>query len=176
MKRWMAIVSATVLAIFLVTVAAYPQVANYVQGMVADGIEVKGNPVRIGGKDGAGLTQDIATDASGNLSVVSPPSAAACKTVTVNAQGTGSADVTVDATATGVSVMAALATRCGALILNSGAADMRCAPSTVTVTSTVGFFVPAGQALRLSEEGQQAWRCIRTTGTSTSASIAEERT
>lgn len=40
-----------------------------VSGTAADGVAVSGNPIRIGGKDGGGLTQDILTDASGNLQV-----------------------------------------------------------------------------------------------------------
>jgi hypothetical protein len=44
-------------------------VAQFVQGPTADGVAVTGSPVRIGGKDGGGLTQDIATDASGELQV-----------------------------------------------------------------------------------------------------------
>ena len=38
-------------------------------GQAADGAAVVGNPVRIGGKDGGGLTQDIITDASGVLAI-----------------------------------------------------------------------------------------------------------
>lgn len=41
-------------------------------GQAADGAAVSGNPVRIGGKDGSGNTQDIITDTSGNLQVVGP--------------------------------------------------------------------------------------------------------
>jgi hypothetical protein len=40
-----------------------------VAGPAADGAAVSGNPVRIGGKDGSGNTQDIATDTSGELQV-----------------------------------------------------------------------------------------------------------
>lgn len=38
-------------------------------GQAADGAAVVGNPVRIGGKDGGGLTQDIITDAAGVLAI-----------------------------------------------------------------------------------------------------------
>ena len=38
-------------------------------GAAADGAAVSGNPVRIGGKDGSGNTQDVATDTSGELQV-----------------------------------------------------------------------------------------------------------
>jgi len=50
-------------------VIASDQAAIPVVGTAADGAAVSGNPVRIGGKDGSGNTQDIATDANGNLSV-----------------------------------------------------------------------------------------------------------
>ena len=40
-----------------------------VVGPVADGIAVSGNPVRIGGKDSGGLTQDVMTDTDGTLFV-----------------------------------------------------------------------------------------------------------
>lgn len=96
-----------------------------------------------------------------------------CTITKVNLQGASSADITVDATAGGVTVLAADSNRCEALIQNSGAAAMRCAPTTITVTSTVGFYVPAAGTLALGVEGQQAWKCIRTTGSSTTASVAE---
>lgn len=102
-----------------------------------------------------------------------PADAAICKTVAVNAKGTGNASITVDATAGGVTVMDASTQRCGATITNSGTADMRCAPSTVTVTSTVGFLIAAGKALNLGSEAQQAWKCIRTTASSTTADVGE---
>lgn len=102
-----------------------------------------------------------------------PADAAVCRTVAVNDQGTANAAITVDATAGGVAVLAANSMRCGAVIKNSGTAAMRCAPATVTVTSTVGFVVAASEALILSAEATQAWRCIRTTGSSTTADVAE---
>lgn len=40
-----------------------------VTGPAADGAAVSGNPVRIGGKDGSGNTQDVLTDISGRLQV-----------------------------------------------------------------------------------------------------------
>lgn len=105
--------------------------------------------------------------------VYTPPNVSPCKTVTTNAQGAAGADITVDSTAGGVSVMAASTTRCGALIKNAGTAAMRCAATTLTVSSTVGELIDAGETLVLGLEGQQAWKCIRTTGTSTSASVSE---
>lgn len=41
--------------------------SSIVVGQAADGAAVTGNPIRIGGKDGSGNTQDIATDTSGGL-------------------------------------------------------------------------------------------------------------
>jgi len=41
-----------------------------VGGAAADGAAVSGSPVRIGGKDGSGNTQDIITDTTGNMVVV----------------------------------------------------------------------------------------------------------
>lgn len=102
-----------------------------------------------------------------------PTAAAVCKTVTVNDKGTGNAAITIDATAGGVTVLDAKTVRCGAVIYNSSTNDMRCAPSTVTVTSTVGFLVAAGDALVLGAEAQQAWRCIRTGGSNATADVAE---
>lgn len=102
-----------------------------------------------------------------------PPSEAVCKTVVVNEKGTGNASITVDATAGGVTVLDAKTVRCGATLYNSGSAAMRCAPTTVTVTATVGHLIPVGTTLILGAEAQQAWKCIRTTGTNTTVDVAE---
>jgi hypothetical protein len=113
-------------------------------------------------------------DSTGNLGVNTTPAgptSAPCKTVEVNNSGTAGADVAVAGTA--VQVLAAATDRCGAVIENSGAGPMRCAPSGLTPTSTVGFLIGVNQSFILGEEGQQAWSCIRTTATSTSASVAE---
>lgn len=96
-----------------------------------------------------------------------------CRDTTPNAQGVAGADITIDATAGGVAVLAASDTRCGALITNAGAADMRCADTGTTVTATVGYLVPSGSTLVLGPEGRKAWACIRTGGTSTTASVVE---
>lgn len=96
-----------------------------------------------------------------------------CDTVDINAQGTSDADITVDSTSGGVTVMAASVTRCGALIINSGAAAMRCGPTSMTISSTKGAYIAEGGVLVLGVEGRQAWRCIRTSGTSTSANVVE---
>ena len=120
------------------------------------------------------LVLTCAIPASALENIYLRPQDAPCKTVLVNAQGTASADITIDGTAGGVAVLAAGTTRCAAVITNSGAADMRCAPTTVTVSSTVGYLVPAGKSLALGLEGQQAWKCIRT-GSSTTASVLEAK-
>jgi hypothetical protein len=54
-----------------VDIASAPTGASsiQVQGTAADGAAVAGNPIRIGGKDGSGNTQDIATDTAGELQV-----------------------------------------------------------------------------------------------------------
>ena len=101
------------------------------------------------------------------------PVSSSCKKVAVNLQGSANADVTVDNTATGVLVMAASTSRCGAIIRNSGAAAMRCAPPTITVTATVGTEVLAADVLTLGLEAQEAWRCIRSTGTNAAANVTE---
>lgn len=52
------------------TVTANAGTGNFsVVGPAADGAAVSGNPVRIAGKDGGGLTQDILTDTDGNLQI-----------------------------------------------------------------------------------------------------------
>ena len=106
---------------------------------------------------------------------IGAPATASCKTTTVNGLGVAGADVTIDATAGGIATLDANPARCGALIRNTGAADMRCAPTGLTPTATAGLLIPPGMTLLLGNEGQQAWRCIRTTATSTAASTAEER-
>ena len=90
-------------------------------------------------------------------------------TVTVPAAG----QVTVDATAGGVTVLAANRKRCQGLIKNTGAATMNCAPASQTVSATVGWPIAAGETFGLRSEGRAEWKCIRTTGTSTTAATAE---
>jgi hypothetical protein len=109
-----------------------------------------------------------------NVSSVSPPAAASCKTVTVNAQGTAGADITIDNTATGITVLAASTTRCGALVKNVGSNQIRCGPTSHTLTATVyGVVVEAGQTLTFGLEAQEAWKCIRTGGSNSTVNIAE---
>jgi hypothetical protein len=101
------------------------------------------------------------------------PRDAQCKTVAINLFGTANADITIDSTAGGIVVSALNTLRCGMAISNSGGADMRCAPVGVVPTSTVGILVPAGQVRYFGLEGQQLWKCIRTTGSSTTANVWE---
>lgn len=99
---------------------------------------------------------------------------AVCKTTTVNAQGVANAGVVVDATAGGVTVLAASTTRCGALLYNlQGGGDALCAPTAITVTTTVGFYLAAGQSLAMQHEAQGAWKCIRQAGTNATLYVAE---
>lgn len=96
-----------------------------------------------------------------------------CDETLVNNKGSANADITVDATAGGVRVMDASTTRCCAIVQNSGEADMRCAPTSITVSATKGVLVPSGQSLVLGIEGREAWNCIRTGDSSTAANVAE---
>src|SRR5262245_24473478 len=114
--------------------------------------------------------------AQAQTSIRVPPGVQSCLTVTMNSQGSSGADITIDNTAGGVSVMLASTTRCAALIRNSGSNQMRCGPTSQTLTATAyGIVVDAGQALTLGPYGEvsQAWKCIRTGGSSTTANIAE---
>jgi len=82
-------------------------------------------------------------------------------------------DITITNAAGGIQVLAANGRRCGALITNTGGVTMRCAPSTITVTATVGTPVIGGGTYQLGPEGRQLWRCISTTGSSTTVAITE---
>jgi hypothetical protein len=98
-----------------------------------------------------------------------------CQTTGINLQGTGGAGnaITIDNTAGGVSIMLANSGRCGGTIQNTGAAAMNCDPITQTVSATIGFTLAAGASYNFGPEGQQAWKCIRTTASSTTANVAE---
>jgi hypothetical protein len=82
-------------------------------------------------------------------------------------------DIAITGAIGGVTVLGANNSRCQALIKNNGAADMRCAPVSLTVSAVVGFPIRPGETLTLGLEGRESWRCIRTTTTSTAVSIAE---
>ncbi len=111
------------------------------------------------------------------LSLTLPAWSAPCNQVRINNKGSSGASITVDATATGVVVAEANGSRCSLAIRNESANPMRCAPSTgptaLTVTSTVGFLLDNTVALTAEWDGVQEWRCIRTTGSSTTVSVAE---
>lgn len=97
-----------------------------------------------------------------------------CRSTQTNVQGSSGADITVDATSTGVLVMAASTSRCQALIRNSGSAQMRCGPVSKTLTaSAYGMVLDAGQSLVLGQESAEAWKCIRTGSSSTTANVTE---
>ena len=105
--------------------------------------------------------------------VILSPTDSACKTVTVNPSGVGNAGVVVDSTVGGVIVMAASPARCGAVFYNlQGGGDVLCGPSTITVTTTVGFYLAAGQSLALDLEAQQQWKCIRQAATNGTVYVA----
>ena len=112
-------------------------------------------------------------NSTGGLVTATHPQTAACKTVTVNSQGVANAPVTVDATAGGVAVLAVSTTRCSATIYNESGGDIRCAPTTVTVTASVGALVPVETGVKLGMDSQQAWNCIRVAGDSAVVSVLE---
>ena len=89
----------------------------------------------------------------------------------VNAKGVAAADVAVSSSA--VSVMDAAATRVAGVIVNSGTADMRCAPDGTTLSATQGFLIVTGARLSLTTEARESWKCIRTTANDTTAGVAE---
>ena len=101
---------------------------------------------------------------------------AACKTLTINAQGVAGAAITVDATAGGITVMAASTTRCGGFVRLESGGDMRCATGALAPTTTVGFLVAIGEKVSFGPEGQQIMKCIRTGATSAVVSVVEETT
>lgn len=103
-----------------------------------------------------------------------------CPNPRVNAQGTSNQDITIDATAGGILILAQDPNRCSAMIINV-TNPIRCGPSTgagaMTVTSTAGLLLSAGAGIGLSvEDGvTEAWKCIRTTASSSTVSVVEGR-
>lgn len=76
--------------------------------------------------------------------------------------------------ATPVTVLNEDASACQRLIRNLGAAPMRCLPLAQGVpTATAGWLIGSGQDFELGPEGREQWRCVRTTGTDTSAATLE---
>jgi len=125
-----------------VDIASAPTGASaiQIQGPAADGAAVVGGPVRIGGKDGSGNTQDILTDISGNLS-----------TKELRA-GTSTRSQVADS-ATDAQILASNTSRLGAAVYNDSSAILYLGVGTTTVTTSNytcklfpnGYFeVPAG--------------------------------
>ena len=83
------------------------------------------------------------------------------------------ADITVTNVAGGVQVLAANPRRCAALLVNTGGVTVRCGAATATVTATLGTPISVGGAYGLTSEGREAYKCISTTGTSTTMSVTE---
>lgn len=102
-----------------------------------------------------------------------------CVSRRVNHKGSSGAGITVDNTAGGVVVAEANSSRCHLWIVNETANAMRCAPSTgkyaMTVSSTEGFLWPAntGPFPIPGAYAQDEWKCIRTGGSSATASVLE---
>lgn len=91
----------------------------------------------------------------------------------VNVLGVGGADIQVGATAQGV--LATSTVRCQAMLKNNGPAPMRCKPTAQGApTATSGLLFNPGDQLIMTTAGREAWNCIRTTGTSTTATTIEE--
>lgn len=122
-----------------------------VQGPAADGAAVAGNPVRIGGKDGSGNTQDILTDTRGDTLVVvdgNPTVASGQQSVTTSAVALATTTVR------GVCVKAFRGNTVNVYIGASGVTtstgqelgpgDAQCTP--VTNTNLVFVIAPSGGA------------------------------
>lgn len=101
-----------------------------------------------------------------------------CGDIRVNQKGTSGASITVDATVGGVVVAEANTSRCKLTLINETANPLRCAPSggkyPVTVTTTAGLYLPTGVYVVFGRAAKGEWKCIRSTGTSTTLSVAEE--
>jgi hypothetical protein len=103
----------------------------------------------------------------------------ACSQVRINAKGTSGASITVDSTTGGILVADANTARCALWIKGDTVNPMRCGPSTgpyaIVVSTTAGFLWPlaAENAPILGWAASEAWRCIRTTGTSNAVSVME---
>ena len=89
----------------------------------------------------------------------------------INEQGQG-ADIAVGASAVGA--LAQNNAACQRLLRNNGAAPMRCMSIPQgTPTATAGLLLNSGDQILMGTEGREAWRCIRTTSTSTTATTIE---
>lgn len=104
---------------------------------------------------------------------------AQCRHTIINELGSGwsataaGADITIDATSGGVSITAAKTLRCGGTFKNVGTAAMRCGPTGQSIDSTHGALLNPGDYVNFGSEFQEVWKCIRTTGSSTSVNVVE---
>ena len=83
-------------------------------------------------------------------------------------------DVTIDNTAGGVTAAAANTNRCSLIIINVGSENIRCAPSTTTVTATAGLLLKPDQGFGITESDggvKLAWKCIETGGGNSTVSV-----
>lgn len=99
-----------------------------------------------------------------------------CFTSRINDQGVGGAAITIGTTAT--AVVAATKDRCGFTLINETANPYRCGPTSgttaLTVTTTVGAYIPASVYPVFGQAGAQAWSCIRTGASSAILSVIED--
>jgi hypothetical protein len=102
----------------------------------------------------------------------------ACSNVRVNGKGAAGASITVDATVGGVVVAESNESRCAITFINETVNPLRCAPSTgkypVVPTTTAGILIPASWYLTIGWAADAEWKCIRSTGTSTTLTVVEE--
>lgn len=116
-----------------------------------------------------------ATEAT--LAALGTPGAAPCKTLKANLQGSALADITVDATSGGVTVLGSSITRCGAVIKLVSGGQIKCLSSGQgNPSTTAGFTLDVGDVLGVDTEAQEAYKCIRTGGTSGIVTVVEKTT
>jgi hypothetical protein len=134
----------------------------------------------VGGFDATGKAErPLAVNGTGILqtqsAVNNPPALAACKHVYVTPVNSG-ADITIDNTAGGIPVTTSNANRCALTIVNTGGANIRCcghADCAAGPDSTHGAPIDTAGSFSMGAEGQDAWSCIRTGGSSSSVAIME---
>lgn len=102
----------------------------------------------------------------------------ACYSMQINAKGSSGAAITVDGTTGGIVIADANSSRCALTIINETANPMRCAPSTgkyaLTVSVSVGAYMPATYYPVFGRAAQEQWKCARTTGTSATITVIED--
>jgi hypothetical protein len=83
------------------------------------------------------------------------------------------ADMTVGATA--VTVVVQDNSRCQVWLKNNGSNPMRCAPvAQGPPTASNGLLMNAGDQYIMTTAGREAWACIRSSGSNTTATTVEE--